>query len=129
MANAKAKSAIAVTPPAILRGGRKSKVDPAVIAAMVETIESGDFAGVPDTSTDSGLVEYKSESGSDQARRKARNTANSAAVRHKKAIVNSPDNGIDDAGELKTRVWEAAENVFVWAVGPKVTGDSEDDAE
>ena len=127
MAPTKGKAVITVTPPAISRGGRKSQVPAEVISLMAETIKGGDYAGVP-ASTDSGLVEFVSESGSDSARKKAKGAANSAAVRHKKAIVNSSDNDIDDPATLRTRVWEARENVFVWAVGPKPVA-SDDDAE
>jgi len=119
--------AIAMTPPAVSRGGRKSNIDPEVVAVMVPIIEGGDYAGVPDADTESGALEYPAESGSDKARAKARNAANSAAVRHKKAIVNSPDNDFDKPALLKTRVWEVRENVFTWAVGPKSISDGEDD--
>lgn len=121
----KSKASVAVTPPAISRGGRKSQISAETIASMVEDIENGDFAAVPDSTTDSGLIEYPTKDGSDsdKARKAARGAANSVAVRHKKAIINSADNGIDDPTELKTRVWEVADNVFVWAVGPKQSGD------
>ena len=124
----KAKASVTVTPPAISRGGRKSQITPETIASMVEDIENGAFAAVPDPDTDSGLIEYPTKDGSDsdKARKAARGAANSVAVRHKKAIINDPDNGIDDPAELKTRVWEVADNVFVWAVGPKASADSDE---
>lgn len=126
MAPAKKAATIAVTPPTVTRSGRKSQITSEVVAGMVSDIENGDYAAIP-ADTESGMLEYptKDGSGSDKAKKAARGAASSVAVRHKKAIVNSNENEINDPSELKTRVWEVRENVFVWAVGAKVSVDDE----
>lgn len=125
MATAKAKAG-AITPPPVSRGGRKSTIPAEVVADMVEAITGGSFATAFD---DSGNpVAFLADGKSDKAIAKARQQANTAAMRHKKAILNSPDNDYSDPKSLMTRVWESEEGTFVFAIGEKPAKDDDDDA-
>ena len=121
-AEPKASKVGAITPPPLTRGRKGHKVEPEIVAGMVETLATGDWAIVTDDS-DNPIPFKVDDPGDDKAHRRARHRANTAAVRHKKAILNDPNNDHDDPDAITTRVWENESGVYVFAVGLKPADD------
>lgn len=124
MATAKDKNAattaVVLEPPKSARPGRKPSVNAELIASLAETIAKGEWVGVPDGN--GGVLGVKPDSDSEKDIAKARAKAGSLAMRHKKAIINSDANEINDPKQIKSRVWEQ-DGVFIFAIGPKNTED------
>lgn len=113
-----------IEPPPITRGGRGSQVLPETVTAMVEGMQAGSFVTVYDD--EGNPPKFIAKDDSDKAHNAAKQRANTAAARHKKAIVNSPDSPYDDPKAIQTRVWRLDELTYTFAIGEKPTATDED---
>lgn len=103
-----------VTPPPMQRGGANRRYPEGFLKETAETIAGRDENGGPVYVTDG--INYVAESGSEEAKAKAQQRASTAAMRLRKALVNSPDTPYTDTSEIKSRVWESEPGTFVLAV-------------
>lgn len=103
-----------VAPPPMQRGGANRRYPEGFLVELTAQIQGRDDNGGPVFVGD-GLT-YVAESGSEEAKGKAHQRASTAAMRLRKALVNSPETPYADTSEIKSRVWESEPGTYVLAV-------------